>query len=173
MERGGSTYKLTQREWLKTIWDAGDLREKKRETLQNVWLLQAMELDKQAYKELTGARSLDDLNDLIDGSWICYGDPYRKENPYSGKRTLYLHPLVEELVQFELEPQCRSCGELAKWFDILLADERSFSREDILVPKHILHALAKWLSVEDREDLPLLAALWEGGRLDPGAVKIT
>lgn len=152
LDRGGTTYKLTQREWLKTIWDAGDLGEKKRETLQNVWLLQAMELDKQAYKELTGARSLDDLNDLIDGSWICYGDPYRKENPYSGKRTLYLHPLVEELVQFELEPQCRSCGELAKWFDILLADERSFSREDILVPKHILHALAKWLSVEDRED---------------------
>ena len=32
---------------------------------------------------------------------------------------------------------------------------------------------APGLSVEDREDLPLLAALWEGGRLDPGAVKIT
>ena len=32
---------------------------------------------------------------------------------------------------------------------------------------------APGLAGEDREDLPLLATLWEGGRLDPGAVKIT
>ena len=36
-----------------------------------------------------------------------------------------------------------------------------------------LRLSAPGLAEEDREDLPLLAALWERGRLDAGALKIT
>lgn len=142
----GKSYQLTQRDWLKVIWDISTLGEDEQETLQNVWLLQTERWDKQAYKELTGVKSLNVLNTLIEKNWVQW------ENTDKGSAKLSLHPLIEELVKFELKPQYRNCGKVAKHFDILLNNEQNYLREDILVPKHIFHAMAKWLSVEDQEE---------------------
>lgn len=140
---GESAYQLTQREWLKTIWNISALGDEMQETLRNVWLLQTERWDKQAYKELTGAKSLDALNALIEGSWIQWESTETK----MGK--LSLHPLIEELVKFDLDPQYRNCKRLGEHFDILLHNKQNFLREDILIPKHILHTMTKWLEVEE------------------------
>ncbi|MCI6653601.1 MAG: hypothetical protein MSH11_09390 [Ruminococcus sp.] len=87
-------------EIISAIYNISNLSEEKKQVLRNVYLLNFLNITKDIYKEYTrcNASDFDELNELVELRYVM-----KNGNIYS------LHPLIDELVKNELEPNEDNC----------------------------------------------------------------
>ena len=83
---------------LRAIYHISDLTEGQKQVLRNIFMLRFMNITKENYIKYTFSGSLEDLNTLIEIGLVQYDRLFCK-----------LHPLIEELVGFELNPNMDNC----------------------------------------------------------------
>lgn len=98
--KDGKIQKRTFPDWLRVLFKIADLDERAQQILRNLYLLRYIEIDRDAYRQLTygSNQDIDAINDLIERGWICTDGQY-----------FSLHPLVEALVKADLNPDMENC----------------------------------------------------------------
>lgn len=86
---------------IRELFRVADLSEVRKQVLRNMYLLRFLEIDRPQYREFTHCdiSERDALNELLELRWV------RKNGAY-----FTLHPLVEEIVKSDLNPNEENCG---------------------------------------------------------------
>lgn len=93
--------------------------------LTNLSILPNLHIEVKNVKEWLGLESLNDLNSLVSKGWLL------KEEK---SRTVYMHPVIGEVVRYRTEPDVEKCGQLLK----NICSNLSYKPEDIPLTR-------KWL----------------------------
>lgn len=99
-KKDGRVLKCTIPEIIRVVFQTTGLSESRQQVLRNMYLLRFLNIDRTIYAEFTweSTPGIDALNDLLELGWV------RKNGPY-----FILHPLVEELVKNDLNPNKENC----------------------------------------------------------------
>lgn len=84
---------------LRVLFRVADLDEDQQRALRNLYMLRFLSVNWEAYCSFSCARNIDVVNDLVDRGWV------QKHGSFFS-----LHPLVEELVERDLQPNEENCA---------------------------------------------------------------
>lgn len=140
---------LTIYDHVKAVFDLANMTEDEQQVLRNLWALEVKRLAKNTYRTWTKSTSLNTLNQLIESGWVGYtpGDERRE--------SLFLHPLVSELIRNELAPTQEKCLGV---FEYLKKAISTLQYDTVqggwnYDARIILHALSKWLDNERKDSV--------------------
>lgn len=102
-KKDGHIFKGRMPQIIHKLFRVADLSEERKQVLRNMYLLRFLNIDRETYNEFSyitcsNVAERDALNDLLELRWI-------RQNGYY----FTLHPLVEEIVKKELEPNEKNC----------------------------------------------------------------
>ena len=83
---------------LRVLHDVASLNESRQRALRNLYVLRFLDIDRDTYCRFTRSKTIDILNELVELGWV------QKRG-----QSFLLHPLIEELVQFDLSPSWENC----------------------------------------------------------------
>ena len=96
---------------LRAIYNISDLTDGQKQVLRNIFMLRFMNITKENYIKYTFSANLEDVNTLIEIGLVQYDRLFCK-----------LHPLLEELVGFDLNPNMDNCKGVYTTLQLKISD---------------------------------------------------
>lgn len=91
--------KRTISDALRVLFRVADLSEDRQRALRNLYMLRFLSVDWEAYCVFSYVSNIEEVNDLVELGWV------QKHGVFFS-----LHPLIEELVQHDLQPAKENCS---------------------------------------------------------------
>lgn len=106
--KDGRTDKRTIPQIVRALYHIASLNDTQKQVLRNLYMLRFLRISKDSYRRFTCAstQEIDSLNDLVELGWVKFELVF-----------YYIHPLVAELVKNDLQPNCKNCAEVYRYFE--------------------------------------------------------
>ena len=153
--KDGRVAKRTIPQIIRALYHIASLSEMQKQVLRNLYMLRFLRVSKDSYRRFTYADSqeIDSLNDLVELGWTKLDDPF-----------YYLHPLVQELVKNDLQPNKSNCREIYQCFAYRIQNSLPISLDDE-IGKYEFRANCKLLctffyslDIQSKEDREMVAS---------------
>ena len=119
--KDGRAAKRTIPQIIRALYHIASLNDTQKQVLRNLYMLRFLRISKDSYRRFTYADSqeIESLNDLVELGWVKLDDPF-----------YYLHPLVQELVKNDLQPNHSNCIKLYQHFSHRIQSSMPISLND-------------------------------------------
>lgn len=104
---------------LRAIYNISNLTDGQKQVLRNIFMLRFMNITKENYTKYTFSANLEDVNTLIEIGLVQYDRLFCK-----------LHPLLEELVSFDLNPNMANCKGVYTTLQLKISDTGHYDGYD-------------------------------------------